>query len=238
MPGGKRRFNGEFQRGGSHHAEDYLRACACCAAIVISLSAGSLWAAPIVVASPDGAVKFSLKADEQGLNYSVDFRDKPVIENSPIVVLLDGTVLTDGVQAGAVQRSSIDETYPYRGVHSKAINHCNTAQIPLQHTKSGTNFTLEVRAFNDGVAFRYIIPGDESKSRVPDEQTMFNLPAYSTVWYHDLSGHYEATHQRKELAEVPNKQWCALADDVQIARRRRLCFDHGSRARELPRHGT
>src|SRR5262249_8404991 len=59
-----------------------------------------------------------------------------------------------------------------------------------------------------GVAFRYLLPGGE-KPRVPDEATKFLLPAGSTVWYHDLNGHYEGVHEKKALAEVKADEWAA-----------------------------
>ncbi|HUC41984.1 MAG TPA: glycoside hydrolase family 97 catalytic domain-containing protein, partial [Gemmatimonadales bacterium] len=37
----------------------------------------------------------------------------------------------------------------------------------------------------------------------------FILPAGSTVWYHDLNGHYEGTHTRKDIAEVQAGEWAA-----------------------------
>ncbi len=184
----------------------------CCAgfvSILFSLLNSLAWAGvPISVKSPDGSVDFVFNPNA-AVSYSVFYRGKPVIGDSPIKVLIDDIEITGDVELGKIDRSSIDETYPCRGVHSQAVNRCNTAKMALKHTKSNTAFLLEVRVFNDGAAFRYIFPGDENKSRVPDEQTMFNLPAYSTVWYHDLSGHYEATYKKHELAEVPDKQWCA-----------------------------
>jgi alpha-glucosidase len=68
--------------------------------------------------------------------------------------------------------------------------------------------TLEVRAFNNGAAFRWIIPGDD-KSRVPDETTSFVLPAKSSLWYHDLEGHYEGTYKQKPVSEIAEGQWLA-----------------------------
>jgi alpha-glucosidase len=102
----------------------------------------------------------------------------------------------------------VKETYPWRGVHSQAVNHCNGATIHLKHARSNTTWTLEARAFNDGIAFRQIVPGD-SEQRVPDEATRFVLPAGSTVWYHDLEGHYEGVHDRKDVGEVKAGEWAA-----------------------------
>ena len=82
-------------------------------------------------------------------------------------------------------------------------------RFSLRHVKSGTDYTLETRAFDDGIAYRFIVPGDESKSRVPDERSVFTLPAGSTLWYHGMRGHYEGDYVRRDVGEVPAGEWAA-----------------------------
>jgi len=60
---------------------------------------------------------------------------------------------TQGVKMGRPLRYNINEEYPWRGVHSKAVNHCKGAKIPLTHKASEIRFTLDVRAFDDGGGF-------------------------------------------------------------------------------------
>jgi alpha-glucosidase len=160
------------------------------------------------IASPDGKVKFQLLHGQSRLSYRVTFKNQPVIEASAIGISLDGVDLVQGSEAGKVERYRLNERYAWRGVHSQAVNRCNGAKLSLKHAKSNIAFTLEVRAFNDGVAFRFIVPGD-GKLRVPDESTVFTLPAGSAVWYHDFEGHYEGIHARKEIAGVKAGEWAA-----------------------------
>ena len=161
------------------------------------------------VASPDGKVNVEIRPlEHKALRYRVTFRNKGVIEDSPIGIVIDGVDLCQEVELVKVERYRLNERYATRGVHSEAVNHCNGAKIAFKHTKSGVISTLDIRAFNDGVAFRFIVPGDE-KPRVPDESTTFTLPAGSAVWYHDFEGHYEGMHSRKEIAEVKAGEWAA-----------------------------
>ena len=160
------------------------------------------------IISPDGNVQFKVLLHEARLKYEVTFRDKPVIETSTMGIIVDGIDLAEGVEAGKVEQYQMKETYPWRGVHSQAVNHCEGAKISLKHTKSNTGYTLEVRAFNDGVAFRHIVPGDKGQ-RVPDEATAFVIPAGSTVWYHDLEGHYEGVHDKNDVSSIRVGQWVA-----------------------------
>ncbi|MCX5644229.1 MAG: glycoside hydrolase family 97 N-terminal domain-containing protein [Phycisphaerae bacterium] len=161
----------------------------------------------IQVASPDGKVKLTIGPNAERLTFMVTLGDKIVIEPSILVMKVDDYDLSSGVVLGKVERYEINESYPWHGAHSTAVNHCNGVRIALQHDLSFINYMLEVRVFNDGVAFRHVIPGDEGASRVPDEYTTFIIPAGATVWHQDLSGHYESAYNKDDISELKAGQW-------------------------------
>src|SRR5262249_36335822 len=160
------------------------------------------------VSSPDDTVHCTIRWPEGRLQCAVTLKDKPVIETSPLRFTVDGVDLADGVAVGTMETRRLKETYPWRGVPSRAVNFCTCTTFPVRHVKSNTNYTLEVRVFNDAAAFRYVVPGGE-RPRVPDEATTFVLPAGSTVWYHDLEGHYEGVHVKKKVVDVKAGEWVA-----------------------------
>jgi len=165
-------------------------------------------AAPIMISSPDGHVLFLLSVEERGrLQYSVLFREKPVIEESAIGITLDGVNLSEGVRIGLVERYQVDQTYPWYGGHSIATDRCNGAKIALTHIGTKLPFILEIRAYDDGAAFRHQVPGEGT--RVPDEATVFRLPTGCILWEHDLEDHYESVHARKSLRAIPAGAWVA-----------------------------
>ena len=153
------------------------------------------------VSSPNGAIDLQLSADSARLTYSVTFRGRPVIESSPLGILVNGANLGEEVTLGKVESYHGNDRFASRGVHAEAVARFRGARIVLPQC------ILDVRAFDDGIAFRWVVPG--TGSRVPDEATAFILPAGSTVWYHDLNGHYEGTHTRKDIAEVQAGEWAA-----------------------------
>jgi len=159
------------------------------------------------ISSPDGAVELLLQGDESQLRFAVTFRSAAVIEPSPLSLLVDGVDLAQGATVGKVESYERNERFAWRGVHGQAVNRFKGASIALRHTASRTAYTLEVRVFDGGIGFRWIVPGEGS--RVPDEATTFVLPAQTTVWYHDLQGHYEGTHVRKQIADVQAGEWAA-----------------------------
>jgi alpha-glucosidase len=162
----------------------------------------------IKLASPDGRMKFRAFQRDARLHYEITFGEAVVIEPSPMVIRVDDADITAGARIVEITTSERNERYPWRGVHAQATNHFEGVTAALAHVASKTQYTLEVRAFNDGVAFRHIVPGGE-KPRTPDEGTAFKLPTGSTAWHHDLEGHYEDTHQKLDVSEIASGQWIA-----------------------------
>ena len=158
-----------------------------------------------VITSPDKTVRYVIISQpDKSLAYTADFRDVPVIESSPFHFTINDSEITHDVALVEVKRFEVNETYHWRGLHSTATNHCNGATL-LFRNSSGQNYTIEVRVFDDGAAFRYVVPG--AGSRVPDESDEFMVRAGSTAWFHDEVGHYEGVHQKFNLAEIKAGQW-------------------------------
>jgi len=178
------------------------------------LTPGIVAAADVQVASPDEAVRFAVTTGETRPTFSLTFRGKSVIEPSPLAMTVDGTDITATATAGTAERYQIDETYPTRGVHSRAGNRCNGAKIPL--TGNGTSYVLDVRVFNDAAAFRLVVPGGQNP-RVPDEATTFILPAGGVGWHQNPRGHYEGEYHPHDVADVPAGTWAPPPFTVKLA---------------------
>jgi alpha-glucosidase len=166
---------------------------------LLRLARGS--ADAVRVSSPSGAVEVHVSADAARLVYGVTFRGRPVIESSALGMLVDGVNLGEEVALGDAESYHGNDHFPTRGVHGEAAERFRGARVAVGQA------ILDVRAFDDGIAFRFVVPG--AGSRVPDEATAFVLPAGSTVWYHDLEGHYEGTHKKKDISEVAAGDWAA-----------------------------
>jgi alpha-glucosidase len=162
-----------------------------------------------MITSPDGNVQFILSDTTGKLTYSVVFNKNKVIENSPLVISVDSVDITTGATIEKTKSYQVNETYPWYGAHATAVNHCNGVKVSLAAGKTGLHYTLDVRAYNNGVAFRWMIPGDSTMHRVPDEATGFTLPAGSTAWYHNLRMHYEGIYDKKGLDTVQAGEWAA-----------------------------
>ena len=172
----------------------------------------------IIVHSPNGEVELVLFRHPSELSYLVRRARHDVIEESRLGIIVDGIDLGRDVAIGKVERYRLNEGYPSRGWHSAALNLCNGARISSRMSPTKANYTFEVRAFNDGIAFRYLVPG--TGRRVPDEVTAFTVPGGSRVWFHDFEGHYEGIHAKKEIATVQVGEWAAPPLAIKLPERR------------------
>lgn len=198
----------------SHCSRRAFLSAALAAPVIVAGLPATFRANDVKVSSPNGNVQFQLVArDPKQLSYRVTFKNKPVLDLSELGISIDDVDLGKNAEVGKVETYRTDEIYQSRGVHSRALNRCNGAKIGIKHSGSATNYTVEVRAFNDGIGFRHIVPGSAQpgdKQRTPDEGSAFVIPPGSTLWFHDFEGHYEGVHTKKEIAEVRPGEWAAV----------------------------
>ncbi|AEW01624.1 glycoside hydrolase [Niastella koreensis] len=161
----------------------------------------------VLITSPDRQIQCKLFQQNNQLHFAVIYKNIPIVENSEMVMLLNDMVLQGKMKTSAGLRYQLNEHYPLLGAHATAINHCSGIKVLLQDQKMVD--TLEVRVFNDGVALRTILPAGTNTVRIPDEATVFNIPAGSMLWYHDLTMHYEGVHVKKEISQVQAGEWVA-----------------------------
>ena len=186
---------------------------------------------PWHVASPNGQIVFTL-SDQPALHYSVDFHGKRLLDDAGLGVELEGRpALSSGMHSVATKTGSNDETYTIPvGKTSSVRNHYNALTADFTNN-SGVKLSIEIRAFDDGVAFRYVVPPQPSLSnvRVVAEQTQFRYSNDATLYPLVLNGFqssYEDDYQMRTvsglhpnwliglplLAQVPGAGWVAITE--------------------------
>jgi alpha-glucosidase len=195
--------------------------------------AGALWG-QVTVQSPDGAIGMTISADGGRLAYSVTYRGKPVIEKSALGLELGKEpVLGSNVHIVVANASPIDETYSMlQGKANPVRNQCHTVSIELaENAAPSRTLTFEVRAYNDGVAFRYVVPRQEGlqEVRLLSEKTEFRLAKDATTYplilenfhtsyednYHVLplsALHPDYLIALPLLTELPGVAWVAITE--------------------------
>ncbi len=189
------------------------KAIATCSILIILLSPIYLLGADTIrIKGPDGKISLNLFTSNGSLTYNIKAGSSLVIENSSIGLVLNERNITNEIRFGKSTNYIINETYPWLGNHTMAINRCNGVKVLI--TAQSRSYTLEARVFNEGVAFRLLVPNKEEIS--VDETTDFKIPSGSSIWYHDMYMHYEGVHSKKKIDEVIKGEWIAPPGTVKL----------------------
>jgi len=134
------------------------------------------------LASPNGKVKAAVTFDESAgtLSYRVRSGAADVLAESPLGIRTDVAEFTDGLRLVGTAEADIDETYTLP--HGKVSTYHNRAnQLTLSLEKDGRKVNVIFRACDDGVAFRYAIPGT-GDIEITGEATAFHVAGEPVYW--------------------------------------------------------
>jgi alpha-glucosidase len=188
-------------------------------ALLAAVCAVSAWGQTAELASPDGRLRMSFQTiplTEQGaqlatgrgqaasapsgshLVYSITYRGKPLIDASPIQVDLEGArPLGENAAIAGVAPSSGDDNYTLvAGRTSSVHDHYNALSFDVnESTGLHRRMRIEARAWNNGVAFRYVVPeqagihefrmtGEDTEFRISKDATAYalELPDFRTMY--------------------------------------------------------
>lgn len=140
------------------------------------------------VASPDGRNRLSLEFREGRLYYSLTRDGRDLILPSLLGLEFRGAPpLRDSLRLVDTTRATHDSwwTQPW-GEVSRVHDHHNELAVTVRETRApGRLFTVRVRAFDDGVGFRYEFPEQASLREfvISEELTEFALADNGRAWW-------------------------------------------------------
>ncbi|GHT41175.1 alpha-glucosidase [Planctomycetales bacterium] len=184
-----------------------------CVAIVCMLASIPLSAQETVrLSSPDGSIGFTFRLDETPV-YSVTFKEKVLVGDSPLTLEFDDGAFGKNLTLGKPVSRTGDESYDLVVGKAKHVHsHYEEVTIPLKEQKAPfREVILVVRAFDDGIAFRYEFPEQSGKSSfiLYDENTTFNLsgnPLALVMYLNSYTTSHESFYFRESLDKMkPDK---------------------------------
>ncbi|MBK6282111.1 MAG: glycoside hydrolase family 97 protein [Draconibacterium sp.] len=163
----------------------------------------------VSVTSPDGKNTIQFEIKDGVPFYAVSHAETSVVNPSKLgFIFKDGDTFNSGFTVVDSKTSTFDETWEQVWGEKHFIqNNYNELAVTLQETK-GAKRKLEIqfRAFNDGVALRYIFPeqGISDSIFIMDECTEFNLASDGNSWwipaYRD--NRYEYPYEKTKVSEI------------------------------------
>jgi alpha-glucosidase len=134
---------------------------------------------PATLKSPDGRISVTL-THQGALNYAIERKGESIINQSALRVRLAEGEISYGA-VGEVSTRSVNETRQLVATKAaQARDHFNEITVVMKPS-SGTprEFRWIFRAYDDGVAFRYVVPADAGLKTlsVRNEETEFGFAA-------------------------------------------------------------
>ena len=161
--------------------------------------------------SPDGQLTYTLRLTPQAPVYAVGFHGKTVVEESPLgLVFRQGGAWGAGLQVAAAKATATDAFYTLPvGKASRVRDHYRQLALDLQEAAApGRLVRLVVRAYDDGLAFRYEFPTQKNWASyvLTDENTTFRLagdPQLLTLFRESYTTSHEGQYSHLPLSKVP-----------------------------------
>ena len=167
----------------------------------------------IKVSSPDHSILFSLSIQGRQPKYVIYRNGKQVITPSGLGLVVNEKQVGAGDSFALLKRNSVNEIYKTRGVHSVAVNQYNAIRFKVNGTDP---YEIEVKVFNDGVAFRYIVP-HKGSAVINADLTSFAIPSGSTVWSQGDINSYEGKYQEQKIEAVNKGQLAGPPLTIRLA---------------------
>jgi len=151
-------------------------------------SIGAIAQDTLTVSSPDGRNKVGVATYEGKLYYVLSRDGRSLLMPSMLGFEFKGAPpLRDGLRITGSKRSTHDETWtqPW-GEVARVRDHYNELKVAVRETPSPMrSFELVIRAFNDGIGFRYEFPAQPGLGEfvISDELTQFNFADDAKAWW-------------------------------------------------------
>ncbi len=153
----------------------------------------------VSVKSPDGKIEmvFSLKKMQEpypvgsGMYYTVAYQGKKLLVESPLGLQLGkaGTISGNMLIMAVSESAGVDQFDTPLGKQSAVKAEYNETRITLRQKEiPAITFDMIIRAYNDGVAFRYYLPEQEPKIDFPSAEHSGFFKDFTLI--NELTGYY------------------------------------------------
>lgn len=179
-----------------------LKKYAACIAIAL-LSAVYCHAQSYSLSSPNNKVAVNINTGDD-IQYSVSYNGNPVLLPTPVSLeLTNGTVIGKDPTITGVQRQTVNKTLkPLYGISSTITENYNELTITTKN-----NFSLVFRAYNEGVAYRFVTRMKDSLL-IKKERSNFHFPENARAYFHPSLS--EANYRPQKISDTLHPNYSSL----------------------------
>ena len=166
--------------------------------------------------APNGRLTAELFTTKTGdLAYTVSLDGKILCDSSSLGVSVDGIKTFRDVSIRLLGSNHIKEKYPIRGAHAEAYNHALEYRWEITHCPIDYHYTLEARLYDDGFAYRFILPGQGSR-KIDCEAAQWRLPLDSRVWFAERNSNWKLLTYAGEWISAPASELATISSQGPI----------------------
>ena len=156
--------------------------------------------ADALIASPDGRTTLRIAAD--GATFSVTRRGEAVIAASPLGLELDGVPALGALALESREDTAVDRTIALVATKAaSARDHYRGATLAFREAGGGRRLFIDVRAYDDGIAFRYRLDTTAPVS-LRGERTAFVPAGDPACLVTEYIGAHESAFQRLTVSRL------------------------------------
>jgi alpha-glucosidase len=196
------------------------------------------------LSSPDGRLQFTFNLTAEGApNYSISYEQTPIVLTSAMGL----SAWEKGFVVSEVSKFKKDTVWkPVYGERSLIKDHYDEMIITMMRNKDErTKFQVMVRAYNEGIAFRYIIPEHPQGGMdisIQKELTEFTVPEGTKAWFTNRAqGEYRllpmsnwpGESERPLVLQLPDGKYACLAEAEMVNYSRTKFLLHPNKANTI-----
>lgn len=195
-----------------------------------------------IVNSPDKKLEIKVEKQPDGsYEYSFSANKKRIVHKSPMgfETVKSGKIPSAKWIVTGQERKKINSVWkPIWGKRKVVSDNYNELTLQLASADYSEKMNIEFRAYNDGVAFRYLIPEDsKTELKVVSELTGFNFSGDYTAWYYNFEKH-NIGPELLSMAEGERMPVMTIkAGDNQFMAIHEACLDEGEPLRLKSKKG-
>jgi alpha-glucosidase len=168
-------------------------------AVLASISGAASLAAEHTLTSPDKSLVIKVSDTAGQARYAVSRKGETILAPSGLGLVLDqGGRLSYGLTLTGATPTTVDQTYDLVVGKARTVrDHYNELTVDFAEPgATGRKLKVVFRAYNDGVAFRYVLPDQPALAGVSirNEETIFDFAADYRCWALNL-GKFGTSHE-------------------------------------------